>query len=246
MFGPFATVVLTMIVLLWPHFADKLKHLSSANQYACSTSILIYPWALPLGISIISQELHNFLWVLHRTTIDHQFQYPWVLSGCLVEDTDSWIESALWFNNSYWSLVLTSLYSIMSFTADCLHHHRHAKAWPCYLCPSSLEYYPNSTLSYIEISTSYCWSWKATLILSLQSYLWFRQPFATPFLLLDVVASRLHTHETTRQMRGDHALLFLGKYVLRILVFKHIFLSIVLFNLSCDLYNMSSNNSLLM
>ena len=40
-----------------------------------------------------------------------------------------------------------SLYSIMSFPVDCLYHHRHAKAWPYYLCSSSPKHNPNSTLS---------------------------------------------------------------------------------------------------
>ena len=35
----------------------------------------------------------------------------------------------------------------MSFPVDCLYHHRHAKAWPYYLCSSSPKHNPNSTLS---------------------------------------------------------------------------------------------------
>ena len=59
--------------------------------------------------------------------------------------------------------------------------------------------------------------------------------------------------------RGYHALLALGKDIPLKIVFKHIclsivlfklriiiFLSIVWFNLSCDLYDLSSNNLLLM
>ena len=46
--------------------------------------------------------------------------------------------------------------------------------------------------------------------------------------------------------RGYHALFVLGKDIPLKYVFKHIFLSIVLFNLSCDLYDLSSNNLLLM
>ena len=45
---------------------------------------------------------------------------------------------------------------------------------------------------------------------------------------------------------GYHALLILGKDIPLKYVFKHIFLSIVFFNLSCDQYDLSSNNSLLM
>ena len=45
---------------------------------------------------------------------------------------------------------------------------------------------------------------------------------------------------------GYHALLVLGKVVPLKYVFKHIFLSIDLFNLSGDLYDLSSNILLLM
>jgi hypothetical protein len=50
----FATMVSTMIVLPLSHFSNKLKHLSSIDQYACPTSILIYLRVLPPGISRIS------------------------------------------------------------------------------------------------------------------------------------------------------------------------------------------------
>ena len=45
---------------------------------------------------------------------------------------------------------------------------------------------------------------------------------------------------------GYHALLVLGKDIPLKYAFKHIFLSIVLFNLSGDLYDLSSNVLLLM
>ena len=51
---PFGTMDLTMIVLLWFYFSDKLKYLPSADQYACPTSILFYLRVLPPGISRIS------------------------------------------------------------------------------------------------------------------------------------------------------------------------------------------------
>ena len=67
----FATVVPTMIVLLWFYFSDKLKYLPSANQYTCPTSILIYlrvlppSWYLedinPLHYLCISYEVMPFL-----------------------------------------------------------------------------------------------------------------------------------------------------------------------------------------
>ena len=44
---------------------------------------------------------------------------------------------------------------------------------------------------------------------------------------------------------GYLALLVLGKDIPLIYVFKDIFLSIVLFNLSCDLYDLRSKDSLL-
>ena len=52
----FATVVLTMIVPLWFHFSDKLKHLSSADQCISATSILIILPVLPSGTSRISKN----------------------------------------------------------------------------------------------------------------------------------------------------------------------------------------------
>ena len=52
----FATVVLTMIVPLWFHFSDKLKHLSSADQCIFATSILTFLRVLPSGISRITKN----------------------------------------------------------------------------------------------------------------------------------------------------------------------------------------------
>ena len=50
----FATMVPTVIVLLWFYFSDKLNYLPSADQYAFPTSILFYLRVLPPGISRIS------------------------------------------------------------------------------------------------------------------------------------------------------------------------------------------------
>ena len=50
----FATMVPTMIVLLWFYFSNKIKYLPSADQYAFPTSILFYLRVLPPGISRIS------------------------------------------------------------------------------------------------------------------------------------------------------------------------------------------------
>ena len=45
-----------MIVPLWFHFSDKLKHLSSADQCISATSILIFLRVLPSGTSRISKN----------------------------------------------------------------------------------------------------------------------------------------------------------------------------------------------
>ena len=57
----FATVVPTMIVLLRSHFSDKLKQLSSMEQYTSPTFTLILCRVLPPWYLEIIMELHNFL-----------------------------------------------------------------------------------------------------------------------------------------------------------------------------------------
>ena len=71
----FATVVPTMIVLLWFHFSDKLKQLSSMDLYTSPTFTLILCWVLPPWYLEIIMELHNFLWVLHQVLPSHWFQF---------------------------------------------------------------------------------------------------------------------------------------------------------------------------
>ena len=44
------------IVLLWSHFSDKMKYLSSVDLFTCPTSIMFYLRVLPLGISRISRN----------------------------------------------------------------------------------------------------------------------------------------------------------------------------------------------
>ena len=44
------------IVLLWSHFSDKLKYLSSADLFFCPTPIRFYLRVLPSGISRISRN----------------------------------------------------------------------------------------------------------------------------------------------------------------------------------------------
>ena len=56
MFGPWQTVVLTMIVPLWFHFSDKLKHLSYVDKCIFAISILIFHRVLPYGISRITKN----------------------------------------------------------------------------------------------------------------------------------------------------------------------------------------------
>ena len=50
----FATVVPTLIVLLWFNFSDKWKYLSSVDHFTRPTSILLYHRVLPSGISTLS------------------------------------------------------------------------------------------------------------------------------------------------------------------------------------------------
>ena len=56
----FATVVLTMIVPLWFHFSDKLKHLSSVDKCIFATSILISHRVLPSYESSSGIASHRF------------------------------------------------------------------------------------------------------------------------------------------------------------------------------------------
>ena len=71
----FAIVVLTMIDLLWFHFSDEMKYLSSTDQYPTPTSTLICRRVLPPWYLEIILELHNFLWVLHQVLHPHWFQF---------------------------------------------------------------------------------------------------------------------------------------------------------------------------
>ena len=50
----FTTVVPTMIVLLWFHFLDKWKYLSSVDHFTRPTSIFLFSRVLPSGISRLS------------------------------------------------------------------------------------------------------------------------------------------------------------------------------------------------
>ena len=96
------------------------------------------------------------------------------------------------------------LYSIMSFQAVKLHHHRHVGARPCYLYPSSLEHNSNCALSLHRAFHIMLVVLKGNLnskraVLSVF-------PTTSCFIipLLDVVAKRLHLHEISRQMCRDH------------------------------------------
>jgi hypothetical protein len=87
-----------MIVLLWSHFADKLKHLSSANRYTCPTPILNNLEHYPL----LSRGYHPML-LRPMNFSDGVIPFPvivtpWVL-GCLqTETTEQWIDSTRWFS----------------------------------------------------------------------------------------------------------------------------------------------------
>ena len=70
-----ATVVPTMIVLLWSNFSNKLKQLSSMDQYTSPTFTLILCRVLPPWYLEIIMELHNFLWVLHQVLRSHWLQF---------------------------------------------------------------------------------------------------------------------------------------------------------------------------
>ena len=76
----FATVVPTMIVLLWSHFSDKLKHFSSTDQYVCPTSIMIYLRVLPL----VSRGYHAIALHLMKLLMKYYLSLSLSLHGCWV------------------------------------------------------------------------------------------------------------------------------------------------------------------
>ena len=97
-----------------------------------------------------------------------------------------------------------SLYSIMSFQAVKLHHHRHVGARPCYLYPSSLEHNSNCALSLHQAFHTMLVVLKGNLNSKLPVL--YVIPTTSCFIipLLDVVVKRLHLHEISRQMCRDH------------------------------------------
>jgi len=78
----FATVVPTMIVFLWFHFSDKLKHLSSADQCIFANLYLDLPSSITLRYLENNKELCCFLWVFIRYCSSAISDCPgfWVIS----------------------------------------------------------------------------------------------------------------------------------------------------------------------
>ena len=95
-----ATVVPTMIVLLWSHFSDKLKQLSSMDQYTSPTFTLILCRVLPPCISRLSWNNITSYEFFIKCYLPTDSIFSWALSYWTLKDTDNWTESALRFNNS--------------------------------------------------------------------------------------------------------------------------------------------------
>ena len=96
------------------------------------------------------------------------------------------------------------MYSILSFQAVKLHHHRHVGARPCYLYPSSLEHNSNCALSLHRAFHIMLVVLKGNLNSKLAVLSVFPTTSCFIIPLLDVVAKRLHLHEISRQMCRDH------------------------------------------
>ena len=101
-----------------------------------------------------------------------------------------------------------SLYSIMSFPSVWIHHHLHANAWPCYLCPSSPEHNSNSALSLHRAFNIVLVVLKGNFDSELAILSVILTTFRFTIPLLDVVADRLHLHETSWQICHVHRLHF--------------------------------------
>ena len=95
-----ATVVPTMIVLLWFHFSDKLKQLSSMDQYTRPTFTLILCRVLPPGISRLSWNCITSYEFFIKCYLSTDSNFSRALSYSTLKDTDNWTESALRFDNS--------------------------------------------------------------------------------------------------------------------------------------------------
>ena len=95
-----ATVVPTMIVLLWFHFSDKLKQLSSMDQYTRPIFTLILCRVLPPGISRLSWNCITPYEFFIKCYVPTDYNFSRALSYWTLKDTDNWTESALRFNNS--------------------------------------------------------------------------------------------------------------------------------------------------
>ena len=95
-----ATMVPTMIVLLWFHFSDKLKQLSSMDQYTRPIFTLIFCRVLPPGISRLSWNCITSYEFFIKCYLPTDSNFSRALSYYTLKNTDSWTESALRFNNS--------------------------------------------------------------------------------------------------------------------------------------------------
>jgi hypothetical protein len=147
-------IVVPTIFSPWFHFPDKLKYLSSADHFTCSTSILIYLQVLP---HVISRK-----WC-HCTTSCEFFLEWYSITSFLA-----------------WSVISLSNFNYATWS----------------LFP---EHNFDNELSLRRSSSSYHFILNSKVNSEIVSCPWFRWPLASPPLLPDVVADRLHIHETYRQ-----------------------------------------------
>ena len=95
-----ATVVPTMIVLLWSHFSDKLKQLSSMDQYTSPPLLWSCVEYYPPGISRLSWNCITPYEFFIKCYLPTDSNFSRALSYWTLKDPDNWTESALRFNNS--------------------------------------------------------------------------------------------------------------------------------------------------
>ena len=103
------TVVRTMIVLPWFHFSDKLKQLSSMDQYTRPIFTLILCRVLPPGISRLSGNCITSYEFFIKCYLSTDSNFSRALSYYTLKDTDNWIEFALRFNKYLNPSLLTNL-----------------------------------------------------------------------------------------------------------------------------------------
>ena len=198
-----ATVVPTMIVLLWSHFSDKLKQLSSMDQYTSPTFTLILCRVLPPGISRLSWNCITFYEFFIKCYLPTDSNFSRALSYWTLKDPDNWTESALRFNNS----------SVSFYKYEFVPSHAVPSLFVYIIVVTILTVLPGP---YSRSTNFRRWTNLTSILIvisfRLEQQAWFRVcvvplvPITFHFIItwLDVVTDRLHLHELSRQRCHDH------------------------------------------